>query len=59
MLYATTEKFLRVFGLRSLSELPETEIMIPKQEAPILVEDDGQISIDDSEAAGERSEDEE
>jgi hypothetical protein len=33
--------------------------MIPKQEAPILVEDDGQISIDDSEAAGERSEDEE
>ena len=48
MLYATTEKFLRVFGLRSLSELPETEVMIPKQEAPTLVEDDGQISMDDT-----------
>lgn len=47
MLYATTEKFLRVFGLRSLSELPETEIMLPAKEAlPILEEDDGQISID-------------
>ena len=55
MLYATTEKFLRVFGLRSLSELPETEIMIPKQEAPILVEDDGQISIDEDDRAGESS----
>lgn len=27
MLYGTTEKFLRVFGISSLSELPETEIM--------------------------------
>ena len=27
MLYGTTEKFLRVFGINSLSELPETEIM--------------------------------
>ncbi len=26
MLYGTTEKFLRVFGLNSLSELPETEL---------------------------------
>ena len=26
-LYGTTEKFLRVFGLSSLSELPETELM--------------------------------
>ena len=59
MLYATTEKFLRVFGLRSLSELPETEIMIPKQEAPILVEDDDQLSIDEDDRAGEVSEDEE
>jgi segregation and condensation protein B len=50
MLYATTEKFLRVFGLRSLSELPETEVMIPKQDAPILVEEDGQISIEEDSA---------
>lgn len=40
MLYVTTEKFLRVFGLTSLSELPATETMIPpKEEAPILHED--------------------
>ncbi|MBP3315381.1 MAG: SMC-Scp complex subunit ScpB [Clostridia bacterium] len=60
MLYATTEKFLRVFGLRSLSELPETEVMIPKQDAPALIEDDGQISMDDTDdRAGESSEVEE
>ena len=49
MLYATTEKFLRVFGLRSLSELPETEVMLPPkdEQLPILVEDDSQISIDE------------
>ena len=52
MLYATTEKFLRVFGLRSLSELPETEIMLPaKEDLPILQEDDGQISIDSEDNA--------
>ncbi len=46
MLYATTEKFLRVFGLTSLSELPATEIMLPpKEDAPMLVEDDGQMEI--------------
>ncbi len=51
MLYATTEKFLRVFGLTSLSELPATEIMLPpKDEAPMLVEDDGQLEIEDGEA---------
>ena len=48
MLYATTDKFLRVFGLNSLSDLPATEIMLPeKEDAPILPEDDSQISIDD------------
>lgn len=26
MLYATTEKFLRVFGMRSLADLPQTEL---------------------------------
>ena len=52
MLYATTEKFLRVFGLRSISELPETEIMLPaKEDLPILQEDDGQISIDSEDNA--------
>ena len=40
MLYVTTEKFLRVFGINSLSELPATEAMIPpKEELPILTEE--------------------
>ena len=48
MLYATTEKFLRVFGLRSLSELPETEIMLPPNEAiPIIEESESQMTIDE------------
>ncbi len=39
MLYATTDKFLRVFGLSSLSELPATEIMLPpKEDTPIVDE---------------------
>ena len=48
MLYATTEKFLRVFGLRSLSELPETEVMLPPVEAtPIVDENADQVTIDE------------
>ena len=40
MLYVTTEKFLRVFGLQSLSELPATETLVPpKEETPIVAED--------------------
>ena len=40
MLYVTTEKFLRVFGLQSLSELPATETMLPPKEATPIVSDD-------------------
>ena len=40
MLYVTTEKFLRVFGISSLSELPATETMVPpKEETPIVDSD--------------------
>ena len=40
MLYVTTEKFLRVFGINSLSELPATETMLPpKEETPIVASD--------------------
>ena len=55
MLYITTEKFLRVFGINSLSELPATETMVPpKEETPILAEDTddtegGQVSLDEAE----------
>ena len=46
MLYATTDKFLRVFGLSSLEDLPATEIMLPpKENAPILPEDDSQMQL--------------
>jgi segregation and condensation protein B len=33
VLYGTTDKFLRVFGLNSLSDLPETEAMLPDPSA--------------------------
>ena len=60
MLYVTTEKFLRVFGINSLSELPATEIMLPPKEDLPIIEDDGadtdesageQVSIDDEDIA--------
>ena len=48
MLYATTEKFLRVFGLRSLSELPETEVMLPPNDVtPMIDENADQVTIDE------------
>ena len=59
MLYVTTEKFLRVFGINSLSELPATETMLPpKEETPMANddaedEDGGEISIDTVLAEGE------
>ena len=41
MLYVTTEKFLRVFGINSLSELPATETVLPpKEEVPIIEDAD-------------------
>ena len=46
MLYTTTEKFLRVFGLSSLDDLPETELSptaIPDAEA-MAVEEVGFVS---------------
>ncbi len=46
MLYVTTDKFLRVFGLNSLSELPATEVMLPpREEVPIVADgEDGNAS---------------
>ena len=46
MLYVTTKKFLRVFGLTSLSELPATETLLPpKEETPVVI--DGDVSDDE------------
>ena len=51
MLYATTEKFLRVFGLLSLSELPATETVLPPKEDVPMAEDGDLVD----EQAGETS----
>ena len=57
MLYATTEKFLRVFGLRSLSELPETEIMVPPNDMPPMIpENADQVTIDSELSEGSTEE---
>lgn len=51
MLYGTTEKFLRVFGLSSLAELPETEaldVASAQTQGVIIEEDKSQITIDTS-----------
>jgi hypothetical protein len=48
MLYVTTEKFLRVFGINSLSELPATETLVPpKEEAPMIAIDSEELSDDE------------
>ena len=41
MLYTTTEKFLRVFGLSSLDELPETELTPSGAEEALAIEEVG------------------
>ncbi len=58
MLYATTDKFLRVFGLSSLAELPETEalgvaesVLNQNNAIPLTIDDVSEESVD-----GENSE---
>ena len=50
MLYVTTDKFLRVFGIHSLDELPETEALSVAAAQAEQPENSDQLSIDDSEA---------
>ena len=54
MLYATTDKFLRVFGFNSLDDLPETEPLVdpeaPKEPTEGVMEEvgeDGDVKIAD------------
>ncbi|MBQ4111720.1 MAG: SMC-Scp complex subunit ScpB [Clostridia bacterium] len=52
MLYSTTEKFLRVFGLRSILDLPETEALnvASDQAGGVMIEPDrSQLTIDSTE----------
>ncbi len=49
MLYGTTDKFLRVFGLSSLADLPETEALVVANapvEGVLIEEDKSQLTID-------------
>ena len=50
LLYGTTDKFLRVFGLKTLEDLPKTEAMLPDNGAG------DQLSIDVDEAAAAEAE---
>ena len=59
MLYGTTDKFLRVFGLGSLAELPETEalgVASVQAEGVIIEEDKSQLTIDTAETPDEGKE---
>lgn len=47
MLYITTEKFLRVFGINSLSELPATETLVPPKEELPMIEEEADGLTDD------------
>ena len=53
MLYVTTDKFLRVFGINSLDELPETEALsvAAAQAEAESGEDPDQLTVEDMEAA--------
>ena len=50
VLYGTTDKFLRVFGLKSLDELPQTETILPSNDTG------DQLSIEVAEEDGEDAE---
>ena len=59
MLYGTTDKFLRVFGLGSLAELPETEalgVASVQAEGVVIEEDKSQLTIDTAETPTEGKE---
>ena len=61
MLYGTTEKFLRVFGLSSLADLPETEALdaaASQAEGVMIEEDKSQLTIDTAEASAPGAEEE-
>ena len=57
MLYVTTEKFLRVFGINSLSELPATETLVPpKEDTPMIAIDEGGLCDDEGGITSEAEE---
>ena len=55
MLYVTTEKFLRVFGLQTLAELPATETIVPPKEVPPMITEDDLTDEEGGESAPEET----
>ena len=56
MLYVTTEKFLRVFGINSLDELPETEALsVAAAQVDVAESEAEQLSIEEKELAASES----
>ena len=55
MLYVTTDKFLRVFGINALDELPETEALSVAAAQAESAENADQLSIEEQEAAAAES----
>lgn len=56
MLYVTTDKFLRVFGLNSLSELPETEALSIAAAQVDQTEESGEQQTEETVPEGEYTE---
>ena len=46
MLYSTTDKFLRVFGISSLKELPEVEMIRPSDEQMAIISESAEQTDD-------------
>ena len=49
MLYSTTDKFLRVFGLSSLKDLPEVEMLRPTEEQMAIINENSEEIAEETE----------
>lgn len=49
MLYSTTDKFLRVFGLSSLKNLPEVEMLRPTEEQMAIINENSEEIAEETE----------
>ena len=49
MLYSTTDKFLRVFGLSSLKDLPEVEMLRPTEEQMAIINENSEEITEETE----------
>ena len=55
VLYGTTDKFLRVFGINSLDELPETEPLAPPQPEQLKMPIEKSVDGESDDAAAQES----